>query len=73
MLRHKCQSCGERTVDLLANRKCTNVFVITQNVTKAIWRLTLRRVLMETLELKFLCENIAFVLNNINNTILNSI
>ena len=29
-----------------------------------IWRLKLRQGLKELLELKFLCENIAFVLNN---------
>ena len=39
-------------------------FVYAQNANNAILRLTLRHVLMESLELKFLCENIAFVLNN---------
>ena len=63
-------------MDLLANRKCLNdflgLYVITENGVNAIWRPTLRHVLTESLELKFLCENIAFVLNNINNTILHS-
>ena len=35
-----------------------------QNAINAIWRLTLRHVVTEPLELKFLCKNIAFVLNN---------
>ena len=68
MLRHDCQSCGEMTGDLLANRKhlkeILGSFVHAQNAINAILRLTLRHVLMESLELKFLCENIAFVLNN---------
>ena len=34
------------------------------DVNNVILRLTLRHVLTESLELKFLCENIAFVLNN---------
>ena len=56
------------TGDLLANRKHLNeilgFFVYAQNVINAIWRLTLRPVLTESLELKFLCENIAFVAHN---------
>ena len=55
------------TVDLLANRKHLNEilgsFVYAQKVINAIWRLTLRHVLTESLELKFLCKNIVFVLN----------
>ena len=38
--------------------------VYAQTAIDAIWRLTLRHVLKESLELKFWCENIAFVLNN---------
>ena len=40
------------------------LFVYAKNVINTIWRLTLRHVLTESLELKFMCENIAFVLNN---------
>ena len=61
-----CQSCGEMTGDLLASRKHFNEifgsFVYTQNASNAIWRQTLRHVLKESLELKFLCDNIGFVL-----------
>ena len=39
-------------------------FVDTQNSINKIWMLTLRHVLTESLELKHLCDNIAFVLNN---------
>ena len=35
-----------------------------QNAINAIWRLTLRRMLTQSLELKFVCENVAFVLDN---------
>ena len=56
------------SVDLLADRKHLNEilgsFLYAQNVINAIVRLTLRHVLMEPLELKFLCENITFVLYN---------
>ena len=56
------------TVDLLAHRKRLNKifgsFVYAQIAINAIWRLTLRHVLEESLEGKFWCENIAFVLNN---------
>ena len=56
------------TGDLLANRKHLNeilvFFVYTQNAIYANLRLTLRHVVTESLELNFLCENIAFVLNN---------
>ena len=56
------------TMDLLTNIKCLNdivgIFVDPQNEINIIWRLTLRNALTESLELKFLCENIAFVLNN---------
>ena len=52
----------------LASRKHLNEilgsFVYAQNVINAILRLTLRHVLRESLKLKFLCENIAFVLND---------
>ena len=68
MLRHNCQSFGEMTGDLLANRKHLNEilgsFVYAKNAINAILRLTFRHVLTESLELKFLCQNIAFVLNN---------
>ena len=53
MLRHNCQRCGEITGVVYA-----------QNANNAILRLTLRHVLTEPQELKFLCDNIAFVLNN---------
>ena len=64
------------TVDLLANRKRLNEnsgsFCIGLAI-NVILRLTLRRVLTESLELIFLCENIAIVqIININNTILHS-
>ena len=56
------------TEDLLANRnnlnKMLGSFVYTQNAINAILRLTLRHVLTDSLELKFLCENFAFALNN---------
>ena len=39
-------------------------FVYAKNVIGAIWKLTLRHVLTASLELKILCENNAFVLNN---------
>ena len=72
MFRHNCQSCGEITVDLLANRKSLNRLGA-KHVISAILRLMLLHVLMESLELKLFCENIAFVLNdNINNTLLHS-
>ena len=55
------------SVDLLAQRQFLNEisgsFCICLNAITAIWRLPLRRVLTETLEFKFLCESIAFVLN----------
>ena len=58
------------TRDLLTNRTHLNeilgYFVNAQNAINAIWRLTLRPVLKESLGMKFLCENIAFVLNNNN-------
>ena len=57
------------TGDLLANKKHLNeilgpFFVYAKNAKNAILRLTLRHVLTESLELKFLCENVAFVLND---------
>ena len=58
------------TVDLLASKKKKTlerdfwVFVYAQKVINAILRLTLRHELTESLELKFVCENIAFVLND---------
>ena len=39
-------------------------FVYAQNVINVFWKLTLRHVLMESLELNLFCTNIAFVLNN---------
>ena len=55
-------------MDLLANRKRLNeifgYFAYAQNAINAIWRLTLRHVLTEPLELKMLYENIELVLNN---------
>ena len=56
------------TGDLLANRKHLNEivgsFVYAQNAINAILSLTLRHVLTESQKLNFLCESIAFVLNN---------
>ena len=57
------------TEDLLAKRNhlkqdFKGLFVYAQNAISAIWRLTLRHVLRGSLELKFLCEPNAFVLNN---------
>ena len=56
------------TGDLLANRNIKTrfwgLFVNVQNAINAILRLALRNVLTESLELNFLCENIASVLNN---------
>ena len=56
------------TGGLLANRKHLNEilgsFLYAQHAINAILMLTLRHVVTESLELKFLCENIAFVLNN---------
>ena len=40
------------------------LFVYAQNANNVIWRLTLRHVLTESLELKLFCVNMAFVLNN---------
>ena len=37
--------------------------IYTQNAINAILRMTLRHVITESLELSYLCENIAFVLN----------
>ena len=46
-------------------RRDFRVFVyMPKNAINAIWRLTLHHVLTEPLELKFLRENIAFVLDN---------
>ena len=57
------------SVDLLANRKhlyeISGIFRIRpKNAINAIWRLTLRRMVTQSLELKILCENVAFVLDN---------
>ena len=55
-------------MDLLVIRKrlieIFGLIVYAQNVINAIRRLTLRHVLIESMELNFLLENIAFVLNN---------
>ena len=68
MLRHSSQICVEMSVDLLADRNiCTRFlgcFVCAINATNAIRRLTLRRMLTQSLELKFMCENVAFVIDN---------
>ena len=73
MLRHNCKNCGEMTVDLLAHRRLLNKifgsFVYAQIAIKAIWRLTLRHVLKESLESKFGAKTLHFSLI-INNTIL---
>ena len=64
MLRHSSQICGEMSVDLLTNRKhlyeISGIFRIRQNTINVIWRLTLRRMLAESFELKLLCKNVAF-------------
>ena len=56
------------TVDIPANRKRLNetlgTFVSAQNMINVIWRLMLRHVLTESLEVILLCKNIAFLLNN---------
>ena len=54
------------SVDLLTNRKnlyeISGIFRLRQkNAINVIWRLTLRRMLAESLELKFLRKNVAFV------------
>ena len=65
MLRHSSQICGEMSVDLLTNRKhlyeISGIFVYTKNAINVIWRLTLRRMLAESLEMKLLCKSVAFI------------
>ena len=48
--------------DVICNIKTS--FSYDQYALNAIWRLTLRYVLTESLEIKILYENVAFVLNN---------
>ena len=59
MLRHSIQICGEMSVDLLTNRKhlyeISGIFVYAKNAINVIWRLTLRRMLAESFELKLVC------------------
>ena len=62
----------------LANRKCLNeifgLFVYAQIAINAIWRLTLRHVLKESLELKFGAETLhSSYIINVNKTILHSL
>ena len=56
VLRLSSQICGEMSSDLLTNRKHLNeifgLFVHAQNAINAIWRLTLPRMLTQSLELK---------------------
>ena len=65
MLRNGSQICGEMSVDLLTNRKhlyeLSGIFVYAKNASNVIWRLTLRRMLAESLELKLLCKNVALI------------
>ena len=65
MLRHSSQICGEMSFDLLANRKhlyeISGIFVYAKNAINVIWRLTLRRMIAESFELKLLCKNVAFI------------
>ena len=65
MLRYSSQIYGEMSVDLLTNRKhlyeISGIFVYAKNVINVIWRLTVRRMLAESFEFKFLCKNVAFV------------
>ena len=65
MLRHSSQICGELSVDLLTNKKhlyeISGIFVYAKNAINVFWRLTSRRMLAESVEWKFLCKNVAFV------------
>ena len=51
-------------IDATFKRDFWIFFAYDQCSLNAIWRLTLRHVLTESLEIKILCENIAFVLIN---------
>ena len=55
------------SVDLLTNRnhlyEISGIFVYAKNAINVIWRLTLRRMLAESFELKLLCKNVAFIAN----------
>ena len=68
LLRHSSQIRGEMSDDLLPNRKhlyeISEIICLRQNAINAVWRLTLRRMLTQSLELNFLGENIAFVVDN---------
>ena len=65
MLRHISQIRGDMSVDLQTNRKhsyeISGIFVYAKNAINVIWRLTLRRMLAESFELKLLCKNVAFI------------
>ena len=68
-MRHSSHFCGETTGDLLAKRKHFErdflvLFTYALNAINAIWRLTLRHMLTQSLGLMFLRKN-AFVLDNI--------
>ena len=58
---YSSQICGKMSVDLLATWKHLNensgIFVYVKNAINPILRLTLRRMLTQSLELKFLYEN----------------
>ena len=41
--------------------KFLGFFVNAKNAINVIWRLTLRRMLAESFELKWLCKNVAFI------------
>ena len=64
MLRHRSQISGEMSVDLLTNRKhlyeISGMFGFTKNAINVIWRLALRHMLAESLELNFFSKNVAF-------------
>ena len=58
----KCQFIYRRT-DSICTR-FLGIVVYAKNAINAILRLTLGRLLTQSLELKFWCENVAFVLDN---------
>ena len=64
-MRHNSPICGEMSVDLLTNKKhlyeISGFFVYAKNTINVIWKLTLRRMLAESFELKLLCKNVAFI------------
>ena len=47
----------------ISDLETKEILYLRKNVIKAMWRLTLRRRLTQSLELKFSCENVAFFLD----------